>query len=124
SPAQALRAHALVRPADASAAFIEASAAQFVNTVVGEEIDDIVPQAAIQVVAVGRLQIADQALIVEGGDALLELFEANLGRRRLAERGRNGDAALVGAEVVGQDGQIAALIVVPAAFVRALILRM
>ncbi len=119
---QPCRAHALQRLADALA-FIDADAADLVHALRGEEIGDVIPHAAIDVVAIGRLQVAHQALVIHHCDALFELLQRGLACGCLAHGRRNRDAGLIGSEVIGKDRKIPALVVGPAGLVRTFVLR-
>ena len=120
---EACRALALQHLAHTFGAVEHADAAEFVDAVGSEQIGGIVPHASADVVAIDRLQIARQVLVVQRLGAPLQLFERGLGGRRGANRRGHGRAGLIGVEMERRDRDVLALPVGPAGLVSAFILR-
>src|SRR4029450_10748913 len=57
---QSCRPHALHRFAYAGSALVNTNTAYFIHALGSEQIGDVVPHASIDVIAIGRLQIANQ----------------------------------------------------------------
>ena len=83
---EARRALALERLAHALGAVEHADAAQLIDAVGGEQIGGVVPHAAADVVAIDRLEIAREVLVVQRLGAPLQFVQRGLGRRRGADR--------------------------------------
>ncbi len=84
---QARRAEAIQAPADAGAADIGAFLAELHDAIVREQLGDVVPHLAVDVEAIGVLQVLDQRLVVQSRDADGKFCQR--GRRRPTDGGRD-----------------------------------
>ena len=97
---------AFERAADVRGTVVDADAADLEHAVGREEVGHVVPHLAVDVIAVGVLQIARLVLGVEGVDPLLEAGDRGLRFRRRTERWRDWRARLVfRLEVIRNQGQ-------------------
>ncbi len=85
---QARRPHALHHLAHAAGAGIDAHAPDLGHAVTGEQVGDVVPHPAVDVVVVGGLQVAHLVLVIEHPDTLLQPRQRYGARRRRTRRGR------------------------------------
>src|SRR5690606_30631581 len=78
-------ADALEPPTNARRSAPDALPADLDDTVLGEEVHDVVPHLAVRVIAVGGLEISNAVFVVQRVDAVLQLLE-----RRFGFGGRTG----------------------------------
>src|SRR5690606_4291792 len=112
-------ADALEPPTNARRSAPDALPADLDDTVLGEEVHDVVPHLAVRVIAVGGLEISNAVFVVQRVDAVLQLLERRFGFGGRTGRRRDRDARGVLIEVIWNDGQVAAAPIGPALVIRA-----
>src|SRR5678816_303244 len=92
---QSCRSHTFHGLAHTGKALVHADTAAFIDAIGSEQVGDVVPHTAIDVVAVGCLKITHQAFVVHYRDAFLEFCQRGSTLWRCASRSRYRNAALV-----------------------------